>query len=473
MSIFATRARGGIALCLTVYENSQGTEGTTMALPSQTERSNETSRPIMTRGNRGRGGGPNKAVVGAVALVIVAGASYALWKYMPKDATTPQGAVAKEPGKTVPAPKSISDIPANVPATPTGSTPTTFNSNNPPVPPVNAPVVLTQGRNGGIVDPGTSNDPTKPRPVDVTDGARTGPGSSPLTTPQTMSPSGQPATLTPGGTGTAVPTLTPTTTAAGPRGLIEAGDRSFSAGNLVQARVSYSKALMSPDLSAVDQQVLRSKLEGINEDLLFSPKIAAGDPLVESYTVVAGDSLERIRKRRDLATDWRLIARVNRMANVNSLKVGQKLKLVRGPFNVVVHKADHRLDLFAGSPDDQDSWLFVRSFKVGLGADNGTPLGTFTIKKNSKLVNPHWTNPKTGEHFAADDPKNPIGEFWLGWEGLGDSKAYTGFGLHGTIEPESIGASKSMGCVRMGDQDIALIYELLVEQISRVQVLPN
>jgi lipoprotein-anchoring transpeptidase ErfK/SrfK len=131
------------------------------------------------------------------------------------------------------------------------------------------------------------------------------------------------------------------------------------------------------------------------------------------------------------------------------------------------------LDLFAGSPDDEAGWVFIKSFKVGLGENNGTPLGTFVIKKNSKLVNPHWVNPKTGQKFDKDDPMNPIGEFWLGWEGLGDSKVHTGFGLHGTIDPTSIGASKSMGCVRMGDQDIALVYELLVEQISKVQVLPN
>ena len=109
---------------------------------------------------------------------------------------------------------------------------------------------------------------------------------------------------------------------------------------------------------------------------------------------------------------------------------------------------------------------------MGLGEGSGTPIGTFVIKKASKLVNPPWTNPRTGERFAADDPKNPIGEFWLGWQGLGDSAAYTGFGLHGTIDPTSIGQSKSMGCVRMGAEDIALIYEMLVEQVSVVRVVP-
>ena len=200
--------------------------------------------------------------------------------------------------------------------------------------------------------------------------------------------------------------------------------------------------------------------------------MTAGDPLVEGYTVVSGDSLERIKKRRDLAIDWRLLARINTLANANALHVGQKLKLVRGPFNVVVHKNDFRLDLFAGAPDESASWLYIRSFKVGLGADeSSTPLGTFVIK--NKKENPDWRNPRTGQHFDANDPANPIGEYWLGWEGLGDSKVYTGFGLHGTVDPSSVGSSKSMGCVRMLADDIAEVYELLVEQVSIVKIVDD
>jgi LysM repeat protein len=237
----------------------------------------------------------------------------------------------------------------------------------------------------------------------------------------------------------------------------------------VEARVSYSRALTNPEISRSDAEVLRAKLTTINDDLLFSAKVYQGDPLVESYSVASGDSLERIKKKRDLAIDWRLLARINKISNPTGLKVGQPLKLVRGPFSVVVHKNDFRLDLFAGSPDEQDSWVYIRSFKVGLGEGGNTPVGTFVIK--SKMVNPAWTNPKTGQHFDANDPANPVGEYWMGWEGLGDSKIYTGFGLHGTIDPSSIGQAKSMGCVRMLADDIAEMYELLVEQVSLVKVV--
>jgi hypothetical protein len=165
-----------------------------------------------------------------------------------------------------------------------------------------------------------------------------------------------------------------------------------------------------------------------------------------------------------------LIQRVNKMADAHALKVGQKLKLVRGPFHAVVHKSEYRLDIFAGSPDEPDSWLYIRSFKVGIGENNGTPLGTFQIK--SKMQNPDWKNPRTGEKFSKDDPKNPIGEYWLGWQGLGDSAPITGYGIHGTVDPSSIGQAKSMGCVRLLDDDIKFVYELLATKISIVRVVP-
>ena len=62
------------------------------------------------------------------------------------------------------------------------------------------------------------------------------------------------------------------------------------------------------------------------------------------------------------------------------------------------------LDLFQGSPDEPERWQYIRSFRVGLGAGNSTPLGTFIIRPNSKLVNPHWVNPRDGTMFDANDP---------------------------------------------------------------------
>jgi lipoprotein-anchoring transpeptidase ErfK/SrfK len=194
--------------------------------------------------------------------------------------------------------------------------------------------------------------------------------------------------------------------------------------------------------------------------------------LVESYAIASGDAISRLPRKRELAIDWRLLKRVNGLTedDLTRLKVGQKIKLVRGPFHAVVNKSDYRLDIFSGSPDEPENWVYIRSFKVGLGEGNGTPVGNFVVK--SRQVNPPWTNPRTGEKFSADDPKNPIGEYWVGWEGVGASAAFKGFGIHGTIDPSSVGQQKSMGCVRLLNEEVAMVYEFLTERISVVQVKP-
>lgn len=452
-----------------------------MALPSQMERSAEMSRPVMARTG---GGLPNKIIVGTMVVLAVAGAAWSIYKFFPstKPANAEAGTLAGKPSDETtlkPAPRSL--IPTNQPT----NQPTNSPSNQPP-----------QGGSGSlslgnVFDNSTSNisgkqptntpnsNPgstpgTRPTPVDVTR-----PDLQPQSTPGAQTPgtsgigSGGTGTTPPGpGTPNQPTSLTPTGPSSAVSTLIAAGDTALSNSKLSEARVSFSRALMHPDATRADQESLRSKLATINEDLIFSPKILAGDSFSESYTVQSGDSLVRIAKRREVAVDWRFIQRINRITNPNALRLGQKLKLVRGPFHAIVHKDEFRLDLFTGSPDEPENWLFVKSFKVGLGESNSTPLGSFTIKKNSKVVNPPWTNPRTGEKFGADDPKNPIGEFWLGFEGLGDAAIYKSYGLHGTIDPDSVGLQKSMGCVRMLPDDIALMYEMLVEQVSVVKIVP-
>ena len=71
-----------------------------------------------------------------------------------------------------------------------------------------------------------------------------------------------------------------------------------------------------------------------------------------------------------------------------------------------------------------------------------------------KLVNPTYYGPD-GLVIDGDDPSNPLGEHWID---LGDS-----YGIHGTIDPESIGQARSRGCIRMKNEDVAEVFSLLSE----------
>lgn len=447
-----------------------------MALPSQVERNVEMSRPIMSRGG-GKGGLPMPVMIGAGVLVLAAG-GFAAYKYWPAPAAANAQPSLSESNASKPLTNSA---PANNNVTSGSSEPANVT---PPVS-IRQGTSTVSGANTGT--PGSLTNPSKTgnstTPSTLGDAFSQGqPHTTPASTPGNVTnPAGESSqsNSTPGsgsGAGMGAGDGTPPTPAVEPvktsqtRTFIEEGDRALAANKLVNARIAYSKALLSSDATKVEQDALRQRLTAINEDLVFSPKVTPEDQLTETYTVVAGDALERIRRKRELTTEWMLIQRVNKLASPNSLKIGQKLKLVRGPFHAVITKSDYRLDLFTGSPDEPERWLYIRSFNVGLGTDNGTPVGTFTIR--NKMQNPEWRNPRTGEFFDREDPKIPIGEYWLGWEGLGDSAPITGYGLHGTVDPQSVGKQMSMGCARLLDEDIKLLYELLATKVSIIKVVP-
>ncbi|MHC4429113.1 MAG: L,D-transpeptidase family protein [Planctomycetota bacterium] len=238
----------------------------------------------------------------------------------------------------------------------------------------------------------------------------------------------------------------------------------------VDARRALTAALAPGALDPADAEFVRDRLGALNRRLVFSPEVVADDPFSRRYVVGPGDQLGGIVRQEALAVDWRFIMRVNRMVSERSLRVGQRLKLVTGPFHAIVDKSDFRLDLYLGSGADR---VFVASFPVGLGQFDQTPVGRFRVRPRSKLINPQWTHPHTGQRYSSDDPANPIGERWIGL--VGDDEAtrdMLGYGIHGTIEPESIGRSESMGCIRMLPDDVALVYEVLTERTSTVVIRP-
>ncbi len=237
----------------------------------------------------------------------------------------------------------------------------------------------------------------------------------------------------------------------------------------IEARLTLSQALQSPQVSDAQRREIRATLTDLNDMLVFSPTIVPGDPFAIAYTVQSGDYLQKIVRTTSVQTDWRFAARINRV-DPKRIRVGQRLKLITGPFHAVVDKSDFRLDLYLGDGAQQ---VFVCSLDVGLGQYNSTPEGLFRVKPKSKAINPAWVNPRTGEAFDAEDPTNPIGEYWIGLEGVDRALAdVIGYGIHGTSEPNSIGQQASMGCVRLGDSDVELVYEVLVEEASLVRIVP-
>lgn len=442
-----------------------------MALPSQTERTGSGGRVSASRGR----GVSSKIVTGVVVVLIAAGAVVGILYYKSQPAAGPSPSVAQGPstekspapgGNSARMPPVGSKPPVKEAAPPSGAQPpSATGSTNPAATPP-----TTAGRTDGPAATPAPSTPPSPAPTGTESATGKPPPVSVVNTDAAAPAStGTSTDSRPPAPGTQLP---PSASTQDVRALMAQGDDAARKGDAVLARQLYSRALVDPSAAKADQETIRQKAAALNEDLIFSPKVTAGDPLTETYTIQPGDAVARLPRKRDLAVDWRLIKRVNQLddEDLTRLKVGQKLKLVRGPFHAIVTKSDYRLDLFAGSPDEPENWVYIRSFKVGLGEGNGTPVGDFMVK--NRQSNPPWTNPRTGEKFAADDPQNPIGEYWVGWEGIGPAAGYKGFGIHGTIDPSSIGQQKSMGCVRLGNEDVGIVFEMLTEQISMVRVRP-
>ena len=88
-----------------------------------------------------------------------------------------------------------------------------------------------------------------------------------------------------------------------------------------------------------------------------------------------------------------------------------------------------------------------------------------------KLKNPTYYSPRGEGVIQSGDPKNPLGKFWIGLSGIdGHAVGKESYGIHGTIDPDSIGKMASMGCIRMRNEDVAVVYEMLVEGKSLVTV---
>ncbi len=190
-------------------------------------------------------------------------------------------------------------------------------------------------------------------------------------------------------------------------------------------------------------------LETAQEHYRWSPR--GSWPSVE-MTVEPGDSLSTIRARylaeypdRLLCTG--LIERVNRIRGF--IHPGDRLRIPTDPVRVVVD-IDKRYVLYLFGDEVAAAW------EVGVGRPGEeTIVGEFTA--GNKLEEPMWF-PKGQDPVAYGDPRNPLGTHWIGWFQGGRATSY---GLHGTNDPDSIGLAASDGCIRLRNEDVAVLFEIL------------
>ena len=241
--------------------------------------------------------------------------------------------------------------------------------------------------------------------------------------------------------------------------LFAAGMQASTKGDLIKARNHLNDAFRL-GLSRDEMIEARAALTRIGNETIFGPTIVEGDPFVSRYTIQSGDSLGKVATKYAITDDF--LAAINGIADKNRIRAGQNIKVVHGPFNAKIDPTTFIMDIYL-----QDT--LVRNYKVGLGEHGSTPPGRWQV--GDKIVNPTYHPPRGGKIILADDPENPLGERWIQLKGIaGKAVGQTSYGIHGTIEPDSIGRNKSMGCVRMHNEDVAEVFTYLATDKSVVDI---
>lgn len=185
----------------------------------------------------------------------------------------------------------------------------------------------------------------------------------------------------------------------------------------------------------------RSEFQQTLDDLAQRVFFQTQPHILEPYVVQPGDRLQSIASKYKVS--WQYLSRLNQ-TDPKRLRANQRLKVIRGPFAARVELSRFVLTVHLQG-------YYVKQYAVGIGKEGSSPVGQRSVL--NKVENPQYTDPE-GRVLEGDDPQNPLGERWVD---LGDS-----YGIHGTIEPDSIGTAASRGCIRMLDRDVIEVYDFLV-----------
>ena len=222
---------------------------------------------------------------------------------------------------------------------------------------------------------------------------------------------------------------------------------------LNNADVKNAHALIQPLLNQPNPTIIDLMGE-INMRRLLSPQPMEGKTF---YTVKSGDYLQKIA--RQFNTTIALIKKMNKM-QTDTIRVGARLIVFEGSFSIIVSKNNNVLDLMLNEQ------LFKR-YPVGTGKFGKTPAVDFFIY--DKIIEPPWTRPADNRLIEYGDPENVLGTRWMALRSA-ENTSLKGFGIHGTWERDSIGAQSSAGCIRMFNEDVEELFDL-VPRKSNVRIV--
>ncbi len=233
--------------------------------------------------------------------------------------------------------------------------------------------------------------------------------------------------------------------------LLDNAEKQLQHGKLEAARMLALNALKIPGLVEYDRYWFRAA-DVINEaNRRFMNN---GAPCAEKarYTVQPGDNLSKIASK--FYTSVSALKRLNGLQGENPvIQQRQVITYLRGVWSIKVSKQQFVMTLY----NDGDLY---RYYRIGIGREDRTPTGDFVI--NSRIPHPAWTPP--GKNIPYGSPENVLGTHWLGLTPIDKTDpTLSGYGIHGTWEPDSIGSAASSGCVRLRNEEVEELFDFMPE----------
>jgi LysM repeat protein len=212
-------------------------------------------------------------------------------------------------------------------------------------------------------------------------------------------------------------------------------------GQLADALQSLSAWYSDPSLTSEQSERCNALLDQLAGTVIYSQ-----DSYLEpAYVVRSGDTLDSIAVEHGVSKEF--LARINGLSEPYQLASGESLKVLRGPFRAEVSRSKSMLSLFLGNH-------YAGRFQVRLGSDLPASKATYEVA----MIEPgrEFFDRRSGIRVAADDPKNPYGNRWIGLRGDQVTTAHN-VGIHAD---QGTGQEGCLAVSAADAEDLAMILSL-------------
>ncbi len=203
------------------------------------------------------------------------------------------------------------------------------------------------------------------------------------------------------------------------------------------------EGVASEEVLRVKKFLKRKEYADLKEDYYFDSKTREAVAKYQQSEGLNPDGVVGVNTYKKINEDMEL----NKI-NIPEIDIEFKSEIPGGDF-IIINKSNNTLYHLKEKK-------IIEKYPVATGKSvEYTPEGKFTIVV--KYINPTWGGAGVSKPIKGGGPNNPLGKRWMGLSIKGGGS----YGIHGNANQGSIGTYASLGCVRMFNEDVEGLYEII------------